>query len=369
MQDRGQSFSDFQAMDGEAKEEIRNSAVQTMQDFRGVTVVAGHCSFPVSRDGQVAFDDVFNHRDGETYKAILYLDKAARHIERQREADNISAKRSRPVMSVDVIEQWIQHEKATLRRECEKYGIYFALVRDDKEVIELIVEKIVSPFLLPAKERSEDALRAAVAAMPSADVFLLVDGDRTLCPEDTGKIFFEKARLRDPGLNGGSGDPLKQIFQRYPTYTFQAFLEVAMLYERSLNESAYRRVSHEVGSHSVNIYPQWIQFLTNLPPNVHPVLISSGNRDVWQAALERHNIGSNEADAKSSVNMSIIAGNHIGLHRYIVDSHGKALVATELRRAWGGCKIVAFGDSGTLIASQQENNASSIDTNPFLQHK
>lgn len=91
-----------------------------------------------------------------------------------------------------------------------------------------------------------------------------------------------------------------------------------------------------IGRKPIKIYPQWVHMLSKLPANVHPVVVSSGNREIWQIALHLYNIKT-----------SIIAGNHICLRSYIVDSDAKSIVASELRAKWAGCTILSFGDSGT----------------------
>jgi hypothetical protein len=85
--------------------------------------------------------------------------------------------------------------------------------------------------------------------------------------------------------------------------------------------------------------------------------MTSGNREVFEAAL---------ACTFGDKTPSLVAGNHIGLHPYIVDSHGKAVVAEELRSLHKGCKILEFGDSSEyinvvkLIVMQRSSNLSCI---------
>ena len=333
MINEGKLSHDFSTMDESSKKAVRTRAIEMVKRYQGVTIVAGHCSFPVSKacPNNCKYYDFFTEGDGKTYDAIYYLDTSPSIIYQQRKNDTDNAKRVRRNISVNSIEDWSNHEKAYLQEVCAKYGIHFAHCHEKNDVINNVIENFVIPNVSEAKQKSNDALYAAIKSIPDADIFLLIDGDRTLCREDSGAIFIGHCSSLD-------SDPLKQIFQRYSTYTFQSFLEVAMFYERIMHFEDYNKISKEIGQRHIKIYPQWVHMLSKLPENVHPVLVSSGNREIWQTAL-------NLKDIK----ISIIAGNHIGLHSYIVDNDAKSIVASELRARWAGCKILSFGDSGTYI--------------------
>jgi len=332
MSEQGESLADFQHKNEPEKEEVRNRAVKIIQDYTGVTIVAGHCSFPeinAAKD-RVDFNDVFTKGDADTFHTILYLDKNPVDVYSQREQDNDVSKRSRPSLPVDIIQQWIEHEKQVLQNECDKHDIRFVIVPSEAQVEDYISKHILPPLVAKFQVESTERLKEAVGKVPSADVFLLIDGDRTLCPMDTGKVFIDHV------LGIGADDPLKKIFKRYGSYSFQAFLEVSMFYAHVMPTPGYQALSLEIGRDHVVIYDKWIKFLTNLPLNTHAVVLTSGNREIWQAALDSNNLG----------NLTLLAGNHVGLHSYIVDSHAKASVVKELRELFGGCKILSFGDSG-----------------------
>lgn len=255
---KGQSFETFRTLDQDGKANIRNAAIHLIQAFRGVALVTGHCSFPAHSvddvESKISFEDVFTVGDGETYDFIYYLDTTADVVFQQRNADSSTAKRARPALSVGAIEQWIEHEKATLKRECDSHGIQFETIQDLNELSVRLDERVIQPLVKAAKKVSELALQCAVESIPASAVYLLIDGDRTLCAEDTGKLFFDD-------LNGSdSVDPQKQIFKRFTAYTFQAFLEVAMLYERVLPDPDYQKLSKGIGRR-VNLYPKWILLL------------------------------------------------------------------------------------------------------------
>lgn len=216
LEQHGEGLKDFHAKSESEKDEIRNRAVKVIRDYPGVTIVAGHCSFPEAtgaKEDNVAFNDVFTEGDRETFDIILYLDKDPMKVHLQREQDNETSKQTRPSLSVEVLKQWIEHEKHVLQNECDNYGIEFEIIQNDDTVAGYISKHVVAPLANKGQEESTQNLREALAAIPSADVFLLVDGDRTLCPKDTGKVFVDLVwDVQDE-------DSIKSIFKRYDTYT------------------------------------------------------------------------------------------------------------------------------------------------------
>ena len=338
----------------------RSLAIDEIRAFDGLTLVAGHCSFPHDETGS-SFDDVFTVADAATYDAIVYLDVDISAVASQRRQDNHNKQRVRPSLSSDTLEKWLQHEKELLRKECKVHQIplHIVSVHGDAEknsvtdtIEQLLVNTLVSPMVQQAQNQSERALREAVSAVVAqasrqTSVFLVIDGDRTMSIRDTSELFFDEVS----GVEHGS---LKQIFQRYTEYTFEAFFEVAMLYTKLFQEpDDYVQTAENVGTNRVELFHQWKEFLVNLPATVHPILVTSGIREVWIQALSQYAIPvcSSQESPRDGRGISILAGNHLRLHPYVMDSAGKGLVVAELRRLVGGCTVIAFGDSGELLDS------------------
>jgi hypothetical protein len=139
------------------------------------------------------------------------------------------------------------------------------------------------------------------------------------------------------------------IYGRYDEYCPQAFVEAALLYTSIGSSEVYKSISHDVGHNQVQLYDSWVPFLSSLPAGVHPILISCSNREVWSAALARVGLKSPSGTPGVRSDMSLIAGNHLGLHSYIVDVEAKGLVVRWLREFHPGCTVISFGDSGMFI--------------------
>jgi adenylate kinase len=349
LNENGQTMEHFKVkMTPAEKAAVRRVAIQKVRNNPGVTVIAGHCSFPIPKeDGSegVNFEDIFTSADGATYDAIIYLNRSPEFVFDQRKKDS---QRSRQDFSPNILREWIDHEIAALRSQSAKHDFKLGVLSygdmdDCRNLTTCIVETVISPAAHAAKLKSEQALRAEIEAeIPKSDVYLLIDGDRTICPQDTGKIFFDQVKAIE------SEDPLKQIFQRYDDYTFQAFWEVAMLYNKSLPKDAYLRLSESIGKNSLHVHQAWENFLSELPSNVHPILVSCSNREVWRAMLSQPILTENDGCLNGFSRMSVIAGNNISLHPYLVNGHAKAILARALRERNGGCHILSFGDSGKL---------------------
>jgi len=274
-------------------------------------IVAGHCSFPKVTDGKMAFDDVFTQGDARTYNVILYLKKEAQQVYNQRSWDCSSGKRTRSDLSIAQLEVWLNHEEAKLEQLCVDSDISFHVMppKSDASSLERFMDKLLRPVIENAKEASCQNLVSAIGKeIPTADTYLLIDGDRTLWAEDTGKLFFGN--------------------------TFEAFWTSSMLFASHADYMKKCRLLAD----RLELYDAWVNLLKGLPKSVHPILVSSGVREIWVDALKKATLPLNK--------MSIIAGNHLGIHPYIVDHESKATVAKQLRKLHPGCHIFAFGDSG-----------------------
>jgi adenylate kinase len=336
VQEQGYHWHEFDSMPRSQQEWLRCLAAKKLQSYQGVTLVAGHGSFPTADD---EFEDVFSSEDGATYDAIFYLEhKQPDEIAEQRRQDNT---RPRPFLSEEAIGRWMQHEKELTRRNCANYNICFVSITELDEIVPK-VQELISLTMRMASSISHGVLHRVVKeTIPKADVFLLFDGDRTLCPQDTGELF-----VKYVGIADASRDPMKQIFQRHNDYCFEAFLEVAIWIERVLSPDDFSRACKTIAEISVAIHPGLIDFLKNLPPNVRPVLVSSGVIEVWRCVLEKNGL----ADK-----MDIIASSHIGMDSsaYIVDVNAKGHVVTWLKEDYPNSAVWAFGDSGEYIHNRK----------------
>lgn len=115
-----------------------------------------------------------------------------------------------------------------------------------------------------------------------------------------------------------------------------------MLYS-NVPPDRYNDLCKSIGKEHVKVFPAWKSFLNQIPSNVHPIIISSSILEVW-ATMQQQEI--ERCEQSGIKRMSIIAGNNLSLHPYLVDDKAKAIVARTLRELYSGCHILSFGDSG-----------------------
>lgn len=342
MKDEG-GLTRFKELPRSEKDKVRTNAIKEIQKSSlGLSVVTGHFSFPVnSGEASFVFDPVFTPADSDVYRLIIYLDHlSASVIKDQRDRDPLRP--DRPDMSESHIAEWVKYEMEHLRRQCAEHEppIHFlatSTLGGGADAVLRSIENWLRPSVAELEALSAKALHRAIEALPSAEVYLLVDGDRTLCREDTAHRFFHANTV---GENAITFDMLETIFKRSPTYTFEAFLQASLLYSK-IPDSDYR-TSALLAGQAVEIYPQWIRFFQSLPKTAHAVVVTSGLAEVWHAALDKNNL---LVKNDGTPLVSLIAGNRIGHHNYIVDPAAKGMIVQQLRERRNGAMVIAFGDS------------------------
>lgn len=172
----------------------------------------------------------------------------------------------------------------------------------------------------------DNALRITAAIRPhlarvEGRPVVLVDGDRTLSPDDTSRTFAARAGI-DPML-------VKRRFQR-DGYVFDAFRYHAALHI-ALGEEAFARLAPEIAAEAP-LYPGAIDGLRSLSDRAEVFVVSAGIPAIWRAILERHGLGG----------VKVIGGIDPA-QPYVFGRSEKGLVARRLREVAGA--TLAIGDS------------------------
>jgi hypothetical protein len=105
-----------------------------------------------------------------------------------------------------------------LENKCHEFGIRFELVRVDS-LVRHILDNVVKPWVNCVFERPKIALQSEVSLLRPADVNLLIDGDRTLTPMNTGRAFFGTLQMQQE--KEGTTDPLKVNFSGMKATVFK----------------------------------------------------------------------------------------------------------------------------------------------------
>lgn len=171
-----------------------------------------------------------------------------------------------------------------------------------------------------------NAARVLAAAAPLARAaagrpVFLVDGDRTLSPDDTSRTFLTLAGL-DPAI-------IKSTFQR-DGYVYSAFRFHAEVHVQ-LGEPTFDRLAPQVAA-DVPLYPGAAEFLAAAATRASVFVVSAGIPRIWRALLER--IGLADVRVIGGIDPAI---------PYVFGRAEKGLI-TELFRGHAR-RVIAVGDS------------------------
>lgn len=119
---------------------------------------------------------------------------------------------------------------------------------------------------------------ADVTSAAGLPVFL-VDGDRTLTPEDTSRVFLSSAGL-DPAI-------IKARFQR-DGYCFEAFRFHAEMHVE-LGDEVFSRLAPQVARETV-VFPGALAFLRAARARGRVFVVSAGIPRIWRHLLDQHDL-------------------------------------------------------------------------------
>ena len=134
--------------------------------------------------------------------------------------------------------------------------------------------------------REENAARVrqvarALAAESEGQPIFLVDGDRTLCSEDTSRVFLRRAGI-DPMI-------IKRRFQR-DGYCFEAFRFHAEVHV-DLGVEVFDSLAPEV-ARDVKLYDGAVDFLRAASRVGAVFIVSAGIPSIWREVTARHHLDS-----------------------------------------------------------------------------
>jgi uracil phosphoribosyltransferase/phosphoserine phosphatase len=328
----------FQKLDEEDKSRWRGVAIDTIGKnclASGKTaVVAGHFMF--WQEGDQVGQRVCTRNDLKTFTNILYLDIPAEIVAQRRLNDTL---RSRSTASVEHLRNWQNVEKIELRDLCRQHRILFSVISSPTLMLSKRIAKLLHDFRYHTEE---DNLRRAESRLddiifrhncqPPPDVALVMDGDRTLAAQDTGKLFWKTLSHSKPR---DEGDPLKALFSSPMGYSYTAFRQAALLYEEAVDDHDFDVICEKVAL-TVTIHPDFVSLLRLVADQDHvlAIVVTCGLGSVWDKILAREGL---------SETVKVIGGGRI-TDGFIVTASVKATLVSRLRDVHH-MHVSAFGDS------------------------
>ena len=330
----------FQSLGESEKELWRKFAIDNFReearDSKRVTVVAGHFSFWAEGMAQ---RKVHTLNDLQTYALILYVDVDPGKIGKRITNDNESGARFRKSASDDHLRRWQEAEKAELRDLCQKNNILFALLPPQRCKLERSMTLLKDFWLhdemrnLSCAETEMD--RIVRLGCGKYTTMLVMDADKTLAAEDTGKLFWSFQ---------GEQDPLQSLFSSPLAYSYNAFRQATLLYEEIANDGEFNGLCQKVAL-KVRMYPEFVSLLQILTEAEHvgAVIVTCGLKLVWEKVLMRENLAQR---------VKIIGGGRLS-DSLVVTEKVKAALVIQLRDLWK-LRVYAFGDGPLDLAMLKE---------------
>lgn len=320
----------FQTLNELAKSRYRKQAIEAIGQECAHTgrigMVAGHLLLREQGGPQ----SVWTHSDENIYTHMFYLDVSPEVVEERRKKDT----KERKHVELEDLRKWQEEEKTALGNLCYKHSILFSTVVDPP--LEPALE-LIRDFQLHSEKHNlalaEQRLDAAVALnLPRLQTMLVLDGDKTLAPQDTGKIFW-KLHRGIPLTEHNDKDPLKPLFGGR-NYTYTAFRQAMLLYEEACDDSEYDTLCDKVAS-NVTMYPEFASLLQLVAEHKHvgAIVVTAGLRRVWEKVLKREGL---------SDTVTVIGGGRLS-DGFIVNAEVKGALVRRLK-AHHQKKVWAFGD-------------------------
>ncbi len=183
----------------------------------------------------------------------------------------------------------------------------------------------------------------SILASNQKHFYVVIDGDRTLIPNDSTKYFFEYLNL--------NYNDIKNIFKEYG-YSFNAFYNVASYYSK-IERNKYNLACQE-NSSRVNIYPEFLSFIDTIKDKAQIVLITSGIARSWQNVINNHSLGF----------IQLIGGNYLPDDNFVIDKQAKGIVINAIKNA--NKNVFAFGDTMIDFEMLKESDNSYLVVNEKL---
>ena len=163
----------------------------------------------------------------------------------------------------------------------------------------------------------------------SLQTVLVVDADKTLAEEDTGKLFWNEIPVF-------SKDPLNSVFSSHLQYSYLAFKQASLLYTEAANVVDFHDVCLRAAS-KVKLHPEFNSLLSDISNQDHVsvIVVTCGLQRIWEAVLKNHEL--------QSKNINVIGGGRFS-DGPVVTPQVKAAIVSSIRSKYG-VRVVAIGDS------------------------
>lgn len=179
------------------------------------------------------------------------------------------------------------------------------------------------------------------ALLAQSKLRFVFDGDKTLAPFDTGKIFHDAVSRK---LSGVDPDFLQNLFGGPLGYSYLAFRQLVLTYDGIMTDCMFEEVCFETAS-AVHMYPEIESLLrhASTTPHTKALIVTSGLKRIWERVLQL---------AKLDHAVQVIGGGRL-CDGYVVNAAVKAHLVSRLQKEYSQY-VWAFGDSTLDLEMLQE---------------
>lgn len=269
----------FKTFDELEKSVCREDAIQHISEQcmenNMIGIVTGHYMF--WNEGESEPKSVLTPKDWKAFTHVLYLDLPVNRIQQQIQSD--THRQDRAQVSIEHMFAWQRTERNGLQSGCLANNVVF---KSTNAKPELILDQTLEYLNTICVEKQLDSIIINAPNPCKFRTLVLLDGDKTLIPEDTSDIFW---RCYD------QSNPLKEIFEQ--GYSYTTFRAATTLY-RAADEDTFVKASDEV-ARRVSIYPEFGNLLDQVEKSghVHAIVISCGLKRVWENVLKVAGVSDN----------------------------------------------------------------------------
>lgn len=361
----GGDIEAFKKLPQSKQRDIREKAITRIREVCAskdtVGIVTGHFMF--WNEGSECPASVLTPIDWEVYTHILYLDKLPAKVAYQIREDTT---RTRKQYSNGHLAKWQGEEKRLLRSACLERGILFAAVpADDRSLTVRYVKRLVQDFSDQDEVvNTAQALRLLdeqlISLNGSVRNMMIIDGDKTLTSQDTGKTFWDLVKQdysdawRQMCNTDTDTDPSTAIFTKMQ-YSYTAFRQVMLAYqELDMQDPIFDKVCLRTAQDTI-LDEHFKTFLKRVgnKQGASAVIVTCGLARVWRLILEKENIQ----------NVSVIGGGLLE-NKFVVTPEIKAEVISHLQKVHN-MEVLAFGDSQVDLKMLRQANRAFVVVGPL----
>lgn len=226
-------------------------------------IIVGHFLF--WSENEKAPESVLTPEDWNAFTHILYLGMPAERIKQQ--IDNDVHRPDRSQQSVEHLRTWQAAEMEGLRSGClESHAAFRVINAGPEDVLDQTLEYLNQVAI----EGRLDSIMSGHGPSKLRTV-LLLDGDKTLIPGDTGEAFW---------MLHNESNPLEEVFEQ--GYSYKSFREATDLY-RAADKAEFEGVSTEV-ARNASMHLEFLNLLQKMTEQDHvcAIVVTCGLRSIWE---------------------------------------------------------------------------------------